>query len=69
VEIKKVMRYQKDIKRLRVFRFIFSNKRKCLTFSIEPKFFKYEKTDWPEGKILTFLGMRFHYKSSGGLHV
>ena len=66
MKFKKVMRYQQDIKRLRMFRVIFAGGRKAISFSLEPKLFLYENMKWPNDTIVTIAGLRFHYKKAGG---
>ena len=65
MKLKKVMKYQKDIKRLRLFRIIYAEQKRCVSFSIEPKLFLYTNLDFPDDKILTVLGLRMHYKKGG----
>ena len=65
MKLKKVMKYQKDIKRLRLFRIFWAKQKRCLSFSIEPRLFLYVNLDFPDDKILTIFGLRIHYKKGG----
>ncbi len=64
MRIRIVMKYQKDIKRLRIVRISFAKEKKRVSFSVEPKWFATEKE--PGDFEATVLGVRVHYKHAGG---
>ncbi len=67
MEVKKIMTYQDDIKRVRLLRIIWKNQRRCLTIGLEPKLLKFKELgDHPYNAYCTVLGVRFHFKRAGG---
>jgi hypothetical protein len=66
MKVKKVLRLQRDIARFRLFRVIYDNGRKAVSFSLCLKLYGYHNCS--ESTIVTFFCIRVNYhKPNGGI--
>lgn len=64
IKFKPVFKYDPLHRRLRLIRIIYDNGKKCLSFGLEPYWYR-DDINWPNNAI-TILGVRVNLKDSGG---